>query len=103
MVCLTQSRATPCSSQLPASQPKIVGGNPATSENTGFYAVAVPQIAGRYYAHVTMQGEELGASPLSLHVRPAPALALVCEALGDGLQHADAGVPAFCDPHPGVA
>ena len=71
-------------------------GNPASSDDAaGLYAVAAPQLAGHYYAHVTMHGEELGGSPLSLHVRPAPALALACEVWGDGLQHADAGVPAF--------
>jgi len=77
------------------SQPQQAGSPATGGDAAGLHAVAAPQLAGRYYAHVTMQGEELGGSPLSLQVRPAPALASACEVWGDGLQHADAGVPAF--------
>ena len=58
-------------------------------------ATAHPKIAGRYWAHLTLDGEHLAGSPYSLHVRPAPPLPAACEAWGDGLTNAAAGTLAY--------
>ena len=58
-------------------------------------AVVTPSVAGRYWAHLTLNGAPIGGSPFAIAVRPARAHAPACELWGDGLSGAIAGVPAY--------
>ena len=49
------------------------------------HASAIATVSGRYYAHVTLDGEQVGGSPFALSVRAAAAVGGACEVWGDAL------------------
>ena len=49
------------------------------------HASAIATVSGRYYAHVTLHGEQVGGSPFALSVRAAAAVGGACEVWGDAL------------------
>jgi hypothetical protein len=61
----------------------------------GVEAVASPTIGGRYWLHIALRGEPLGASPYALIVQPAAAEASSCDLWGEGVTAATAGTPAY--------
>ncbi|KAL1495176.1 hypothetical protein AB1Y20_017041 [Prymnesium parvum] len=57
-------------------------------------AAVQPCLAGRYWAHLTIEGQHVRGSPFSMRVLPAPAVAHASEVWGGGLSEGVAGVRA---------
>ena len=62
---------------------------------SGIEAIATPQVAGRYWLHLTLRGAPIGRSPYGFTLKPAKADARSSEMWGGGITAASAGVPAY--------
>uniref|UniRef100_A0A7S0JDN7 Uncharacterized protein n=1 Tax=Calcidiscus leptoporus TaxID=127549 RepID=A0A7S0JDN7_9EUKA len=75
----------------PATGPAASGAHESLTLAITFEAT--PQVAGRYFAHVTLRGAHVMGSPLRLLVEAGEAEAALCRLVGRAPGEAIAGVP----------